>query len=331
MTLEQHIEYLAKCCRICGTLFAKIKKAVRQYECMGRDDKSGVPFSELLQHVFTDVFVEYDDEVIHPKTFCHKCFLVVNRSCKAQEQKKIFKPAARGYPWAPHSEDCTFCKRFVGQGKTSKCKVQVRRPQRTEKENLNVDTNLPPRNGCSPVVLTDHSYSNVPIHTRFLNPRKRKREDEDEAARKKLIMDTENPEGIVPSMGSPFSVDLCLAVPLHSSFLCGICQGIVNNPYKTKCNHLFCENCIKPWVMRFACCGKCEELVRRRDLKPCDQHFRDLILSLPMQCMNASCPAPLTVDTFTEHTNSCTRVDEEPELHDVSSVSETAEEDGLPT
>ena len=82
--------------------------------------------------------------------------------------------------------------------------------------------------------------------------------------------------------------------------------------------------------MRFAYCGKCEELVRRRDLKPCDQHFRDLILSLPMHCMNASCPAPLTVDTFTEHTNSCTCVDEEPELHDVSSLSETAEEDSLP-
>ena len=145
MTIEEHKANLAKCCRICGTLFTKVKKNPTQYECLGYDKKSGVPFSEMLQHAFTDALVEYDDEEIHPKTFCHKCLLVLGRWCKAQANQQKFRPAKRGYKWEPHSDDCKLCKRFAGRGRSQKGKVQAKKPQRSAyTENLQDTNNTSP-------------------------------------------------------------------------------------------------------------------------------------------------------------------------------------------
>ena len=233
---------------------------------------------------------------------------MVVRWCKAQEDKKKYMPAARSYEWLPHDHDCKFCKRFVGRGKSSVGKVQSKKPQRLsqDKENSPIKTKNP---SVGSSAMTDHTYSNIPFHTKFLSVRKRKREDEQGSANKKLILSIDETDENL-SLGSPFAMDLCLATPLHPRFQCGICHGVLNKPHQTKCEHLFCETCIKPWIVRFSCCGQCDEVMSLRDIRECDTHFNEIISSLPMKCINSACKSSLTVGTYELHVNSCAAVTE---------------------
>ena len=35
---------------------------------------------------------------------------------------------------------------------------------------------------------------------------------------------------------------------VHSALLCGINAGVMDNPVRTPCDHLFCSDCIRQWL-----------------------------------------------------------------------------------
>ena len=338
--LIEHQNHLKKCCRVCGKLLNTVAKSRKNgYDCNGRDSKSSAPYAELLQHVFS-IYTEYDDPDVHPGRFCHRCFIIIGKYCKAQAQQKQYNAAPRLYNWKPHdNENCDFCKRFLGGSRTQKGKRQAKKcekgapGQRSEEDQSTSTSNqhLLSQRGQG----NDHSYAASSATHIFAMARKRKREVEDDSeglnvqpSNKKLIMSTEiGDDDFDCNVASLYSADLCLAKPLHVNFQCGICTGILDKPFQTSCCHVFCEKCIKKWVQRFSCCAdtECHEIISLRDLRPSDSVFRQIVLDLPMKCVNTECMSHLTVETFEEHILSCEVNNSECESADESFSSSSSE------
>ena len=304
--LQQHRVNLEKCCRVCGIKFNRVHKAKTGYICKAVDRKSGVPFAELLQHMF-NIFIEYDHPDIHPSKFCHKCYLVISRWCVAQDRQRHYNPSTKIYLWNAHDDTCSFCARFALVGTSSKGKYTPGKPKWGNPGSNATQLNMLPLS-----TQADHAYAEVPIHTRFVRARKRKHEGDVPSEKKRVLsVELEELDNSL-ELCSLYSRELCLAAPLHALFQCNICSGIIDTPYKTSCNHVFCSSCIKRWVQRFNCCGQCDELLSLRNLSPCDQPFCELVLDLPMKCLTPSCNEQLTVRTFKEHIKSfnCVMPDE---------------------
>ena len=192
--VQDHQRHLDKCCRVCGCIYGKVAKAKTGHACNGFDKKSGAPFAELLQHVF-GIFVDYDINDVHPKKFCHKCYLVLSKWCVAQERKQQYRPTAREYLWLPHdSTFCSFCARFVRPGKSCSGKRVVKKVKtgnlHQKPHNEHELSNQPSKQLDTPQHCSrdDHNYAHVPAHALFSRVRKRKHEDNLPTSSKKRVM-----------------------------------------------------------------------------------------------------------------------------------------------
>jgi hypothetical protein len=71
--------------------------------------------------------------------------------------------------------------------------------------------------------------------------------------------------------------------PVRKEMLCELCSGVLDNPMRTTCHHIYCSECILPWVVRTSKCPKGCQRLTPDDLTN-ELELRDCILKLSVHC-----------------------------------------------
>lgn len=87
---------------------------------------------------------------------------------------------------------------------------------------------------------------------------------------------------------------------------CALCHGVLDNPVRAPCQHVFCSGCILPWVVRHGSCPlKCQTLTPGdlENVLP----LRQVILHLRVKCdfTERGCTEILRLTDLVDHTQEC--------------------------
>ena len=87
---------------------------------------------------------------------------------------------------------------------------------------------------------------------------------------------------------------------------CSLCKGVLDNPVRTPCEHVFCSGCIFPWVVHHGFCPR-----NCRPLTPIDLEnvlpLRHVILNMKVKCdfIDEGCTEVLRLTDLVMHTQEC--------------------------
>ncbi|XP_062620869.1 E3 ubiquitin-protein ligase PDZRN3-B-like isoform X2 [Saccostrea cucullata] len=70
---------------------------------------------------------------------------------------------------------------------------------------------------------------------------------------------------------------------IHDEMRCELCRGVLDNPLRTTCSHIYCSGCILPWVVRTGNCPRGCQRLTPEDLRN-EIELRDCILNLSVLC-----------------------------------------------
>ncbi len=73
-------------------------------------------------------------------------------------------------------------------------------------------------------------------------------------------------------------------VKVDDEFLCSICSMVFDRPVETPCDHTFCEDCLKQWLMKTAICPMDKTALTVNDLKNPSRKFRNMLAKLSIKC-----------------------------------------------
>jgi len=83
--------------------------------------------------------------------------------------------------------------------------------------------------------------------------------------------------------GAGASADSCLVARPDANLLCSVCLGVFDTPHRTKCGHVFCQQCIHRWLDSQSACPACRAPVDADELVP-DRLAAAIIDNLPSHC-----------------------------------------------
>jgi hypothetical protein len=89
--------------------------------------------------------------------------------------------------------------------------------------------------------------------------------------------------------------------------MCGICLGIVNNPYLAKCcRKLYCFDCINEWLQCSNTCPRDRSPLRVQDLLQSEKYCK-LMENFEIHCDYESygCKQTVTLKNLSQHLQSC--------------------------
>lgn len=97
------------------------------------------------------------------------------------------------------------------------------------------------------------------------------------------------------------------AEPVDDYLKCGICSKVLRSPRVTTCGHVYCKQCILPWIEQYGVCpNRCGELDSRQLSKAV--HFEKRIISgLLTKCKYSDfgCRAQIPLADKHRHEKSC--------------------------
>lgn len=86
---------------------------------------------------------------------------------------------------------------------------------------------------------------------------------------------------------------------------CSICNGVLESPVITPCDHLFCSWCIGIWIPIHQTCPIDRLPLRRCMLKSAPRVIRNMINQLRMKCQYDGCKEYFPVEIVQQHLNEC--------------------------
>lgn len=95
---------------------------------------------------------------------------------------------------------------------------------------------------------------------------------------------------------------------IDEEFICAICTSVLEKPVQSqKCDHLFCEECIKDWLSRSQTCPVDRDLLQDEDLKPATRPLRNLLGKLEIKCNFefAGCETIVKLEDLEDHVKNC--------------------------
>ncbi|KAK7102686.1 hypothetical protein V1264_020872 [Littorina saxatilis] len=87
---------------------------------------------------------------------------------------------------------------------------------------------------------------------------------------------------------------------------CGVCSGVLDNPVRAACGHLYCSGCILPWVVRHGSCPQGCQTLTPSDLENV-LPLREVILNLQVRCeyRPRGCQAVVRLTDLIAHIQDC--------------------------
>ena len=87
---------------------------------------------------------------------------------------------------------------------------------------------------------------------------------------------------------------------------CGVCGGVLDNPVRAACGHLYCSGCILPWVVRHGSCPRGCQPLTPGDLENV-LPLREIILNLQVRCeyRQRGCQAVVRLTDLIAHIQDC--------------------------
>lgn len=71
---------------------------------------------------------------------------------------------------------------------------------------------------------------------------------------------------------------------VDEEFICLICYMVLENPLQLSCDHVFCSDCIRRWLLVQTNCPVERQVVRLADIKPIPRYFRNMLNKLQVRC-----------------------------------------------
>ncbi|XP_054156332.1 E3 ubiquitin-protein ligase NRDP1-like [Oppia nitens] len=94
---------------------------------------------------------------------------------------------------------------------------------------------------------------------------------------------------------------------VYDELSCAICKTPMDDPVLTKCDHLFCRQCIGEWLSRNNNCPIDRRKLVLDDTHPAPRVVRNLLDQLRMRCYFSGdgCPLILPINDYTRHVDEC--------------------------
>ncbi|KAJ1457855.1 hypothetical protein M885DRAFT_514350 [Pelagophyceae sp. CCMP2097] len=96
---------------------------------------------------------------------------------------------------------------------------------------------------------------------------------------------------------------------VSKQLICPVCQGVVEDPVTTPCDHLFCEACLLEWLERRASgqesCPVCVRVIDVARVRPPTRVLVNLLGELERRCAHAGCAWAGASDRHGDHLRQC--------------------------
>lgn len=264
-----------------------------------------------------NIDIDSDSLNIHPTKICTPCRLRLTRHSQAEDTTVVNLPVL--HEFLPHSDNCDIC--YVKPG----------RPKKVLKRKLSV----PSQSSKNSFIRQEHSY-----HSAVKNSQDRSRPSTspDCPSSTSSSSSTDHPSCSsscsipVPVDSSPFPPidklviadasepgssemfkNVIRSIPIQrfchvevaQSFMCSICRGVPCEPYISKCNHIFCKECIFGWFSISSACPVCRSLLEESEVPPLYGHLLQINDTLLVHCIHTNCTQSLVIRNIDEHVNVC--------------------------
>jgi len=102
-------------------------------------------------------------------------------------------------------------------------------------------------------------------------------------------------------------IDTALAIDkLEDEFVCSICHDILHDPIViSRCEHYFCNNCIRPWIQANSTCPKDRDPTQEAGLSQPFRFFRNKLAEVRLRCQFPGCNTETTYEGFEAHKSNC--------------------------
>ena len=111
----------------------------------------------------------------------------------------------------------------------------------------------------------------------------------------------------LPKLAAVYELSRFLPDSDASKFFCSICFRVTTSPATLLCQHVFCESCIRNWLLRNYVCPLCRNQAMRYDVRLASGPFLEKLWLLKIRCSFhvVGCPKILALTDVENHERTC--------------------------
>ncbi|XP_037050084.1 uncharacterized protein LOC119084270 [Bradysia coprophila] len=94
---------------------------------------------------------------------------------------------------------------------------------------------------------------------------------------------------------------------IEEEFVCSICRRVLEDPLQSKCEHMFCRECIQDWLSKNASCPDCRKKLTIDDMQAPGRIIRNLFNKLIIRCNfeDQGCRKMIMLEYLEDHGENC--------------------------